>query len=309
MPEVDTPQSFKALFEDIGQDWSFALTHPEMDSLGRKTWRDIAYATPVGFRPLMLDLTLPLGEGPFPMVIFIHGGGWLSGHPAISSPIYRKLDCVNKLIEAGFAVSRISYRLSSEGPFPMQLHDCKAAIRFLRNRAEVFNLCPKRIGVMGDSAGGHLASLVGLTNGDAQLEGRVGDKQGSSVVQAVVNWFGPAELLTMEAQSIGRELGSKDAPDSAESRLIGGTLQEHKDLARAASPLTYVTPNAPPFLIQHGTADRLVAFEQSQTLADKLKAAGCDVTLSALQGADHCFWGVSGEGIVEEVIAFLKRVL
>jgi acetyl esterase/lipase len=306
---MDVPTSFKALFDDIGQDWDYAIDHPSVNSKGQTIWQNVAYATPMGFRPLMIDLTLPEGAGDFPLVVFIHGGGWLSGHLTVSSPIYRKLDHHEKLLAAGFAVARISYRFSSEGAFPMQLHDCKSAIRFLRNRASTFRISPHRIAAMGDSAGGHLASLLGLTNNKADLEGQVGDIRGSSDVQAVVNWFGPADLLTMEAQSIGRELGSKDAHGSAESRLIGATLQDHKTLAKAASPLNYVSSAAPPFLIQHGTADRLVAYAQSQVLADKLKAAGCDVTLSAIKGADHCFWGVDGAGIVEEVISFLKRVL
>jgi acetyl esterase/lipase len=303
------PPSFEALFEDIAQDWHYAIQNPITDSQGRKMWRDVAYATPAGFRPLMLDLVLPKGTGPFPLVVFIHGGAWLSGHPNVSNPTYRKLDYVNQMVNAGFAVSCISYRFTSEGKFPMQLHDCKSAIRFLRNRAEIFNIDPERIAAMGDSAGGHLASMVGLTNGNAALEGDIGDKPGSSAVKAVINWFGPAELLTMEQQSIGRELGSKDAPDSAESRLVGGTLQDHKAEAIAASPLTYVTPQAPPFLIQHGTVDRLVAYQQSQSLADALAGAGCDVTLNLIEGADHCFWGVDGAPVVQQVISFLKRVV
>jgi acetyl esterase/lipase len=303
------PPSFEAMFDDIAQDWEFAIQNPEVDGEGRKHWREVAYATPVGFRPLLLDLTLPVGKGPFPLVVFIHGGAWLSGSPQVSNPTYRKLDYINQMLNAGFAVSRIAYRLSSEGPFPMQLHDCKSAIRFLRNRASSFNIDPQRIAVMGDSAGGHLACMVGLTNDNAALEGNVGDKQGSSAVKAVVNWFGPANLLTMEAQSIGRELGSKDSPDSAESRLVGGAIQENEPLAQAASPVTYVSSKAPPFLIQHGDADRLVPVQQSQDLADALRKAGCDVVLSIVKGADHCFWGVDGAPIVQEVVSFLRARL
>jgi acetyl esterase/lipase len=306
---MNIPPSFKTLFSEISQDWDYAVQHPSQDTQGRKHWRDVAYATPVGFRPLMLDLTLPLGKGPFPLVVFIHGGAWLSGHPTVSNPTYRKLDYVKKMLEAGFAVSCIAYRLSSEGPFPMQLYDCKSAIRFLRNRASTFNIDPARIAVMGDSAGGHLASMVGLTNDDVGLEGQVGDKHGSSAVKAVVNWFGPANLLTMEEQCTGQELGSKDAPDSAESRLIGSTLQETPAAAMAASPHTYVSAHAPPFLIQHGDQDRLVSWRQSQDLTDALREAGCDVTFHLIEGADHCFWGVDGAPIVQEVVSFLKSKL
>ncbi len=303
------PTSFKALFDDISQDWDYALQHPHTDNHRRMQWRDVAYATPVGFRPLMLDVTLPKGEGPFPLVVFIHGGAWLSGHPTVSNPTYRKIDYVNKLLDAGYAVSNVAYRFSGEGPFPMQLHDCKSAIRFLRNHAELFNFDPNRFAAMGDSAGGHLASMVGLTVENVQLEGFVGDTEGSSAVQAAVNWFGPTELLTMEQHSIGRELGSKYAPESAESRLIGGTMEEHQSKAIAASPITYVSAKAPPFLLQYGTADRLVPFQQGEVLAAALHKAGCDVTFSAIVGADHCFWGVDVSPIMPEVIAFLNRVL
>lgn len=306
---MNIPKSFEDLFADISQDWEFAIKNPTTDPSGQKIWRDVAYATPVGFRPLMLDLILPEGKGPFPLVVFIHGGAWLSGHPKVSNPTYRKLDYVNRLLAAGFAVSSVAYRFTGEGPFPMQLHDCKSAIRFLRNRAEIFNIVPNRIAAMGDSAGGHLASMVGLTNNNPKLEGSVGDKTGSSAVQAVINWFGPAELLTMEEQSIGIELGSKNAPDSAESRLVGGTLQDYQEAAIAASPITYVSAKAPPFLIQHGKVDRLVSCKQSENLAAALRNFGCDVTLNLIEGADHCFWGVNGEPIVQEVVSFLKAKL
>ncbi len=306
---MNIPQSFEDLFDDISQDWEFAVKNPTTNPSGQKMWRDVAFATPVGFRPLMLDLVLPTGKGPFPLVVFIHGGAWLSGHPNVANATYRKLDYVNKMLEAGFAVSSIAYRFTSEGPFPMQLHDCKSAIRFLRNRADIFNIDPNRIAAMGDSAGGHLASLVGLTNDNPKLEGSVGDRTGSSAVQAVINWFGPAELLTMEEQSIGKGLGSKNAPDSAESRLVGGTLQDYQEAAVAASPITYVNAKAPPFLIQHGKADRLVSYKQSENLAVSLKNAGRDVTLNLIEDADHCFWGVDGEPIVQEVVSFLKTKL
>jgi acetyl esterase/lipase len=306
---MQMPPTFQALFNDIAQDWEYALHHPSLDDYGRKQWRDVAYATPVGFRPLMLDVTLPKGDGPHPLVVFIHGGAWLSGHPTVSNPTYRRIDYENKLLEAGYALSRIAYRLSGEGSFPMQLHDCKSAIRFLRNHAAHFNVNPQKFVAMGDSAGGHLASLVGLTFDNAELEGSVGEKQGSSAVQAVVNWFGPTELLTMEQNSIGRELGSKNAADSAESRLIGGTLQEHKSKANAASPLTYVSSTAPPFLLQYGTADRLVPFQQGEVLAEALRKAGCDVTFSEIAGADHCFWGADFAPIVQQVVSFLHAKL
>jgi acetyl esterase/lipase len=274
-------RSYEALFNDIGMDFDEALQNPTQDAEGRRQWRDVVYAAEPGYRFLTLDVTLPEGKGPFPLVVFIHGGAWLAGGPTITNPTYRKLDFVNKLLNAGFAVGRISYRFSSEGIFPTQLHDCKAAIRFLRQNAAHFNVASDRFAVMGDSAGGHLASLVGLTGNRPELEGEVGKAKGTSAVQAVVNWFGPAELLTMQSQRIDQNWSSVDDPNSPEARLIGGAVQENRAAAIAASPITYVHKGAPPFFIQHGTADRLVPYAQSVALADALKNAGCDATLGA----------------------------
>ena len=127
---MQIPTSFEELFKDISQDWSYALQNSTTDEAGHKFWRNVAYATPTGFRPLMLDLVLPKGNKLFPLVVNIHGGAWLSGHRNVASPIYRKLDYIMKMVNAGFAVSSISYRFTNEGTFPMQLHDCKAALRF-----------------------------------------------------------------------------------------------------------------------------------------------------------------------------------
>jgi dipeptidyl aminopeptidase/acylaminoacyl peptidase len=148
-----------------------------------------------------------------------------------------------------------------------------------------------------------------LTGNRVDLEGEVGKAQASSAVQAVVNWFGPAELLTMQSQRIDQNWNSVDDPKSPESRLIGGAVQEHRAAAVAASPITYVHANAPPFLIQHGTADRLVPHAQSAALTRALRKVGCDVMFSTIEGADHCFWGVEPKGIVEEVITFLNAKL
>lgn len=302
-------KSYDAMFRDIGMDFDEALGSPATDAHSRKQWRDVVFAAEVGYRFLRLDVTLPKGAGPFPLVVFIHGGAWLAGDLTVTNPTYRKLDFINKILDAGFAVSRISYRFSSEGIFPMQLHDCKAAVRFLRANAAHFNVDPKRFAAMGDSAGGHLASLVGLTGDQPELEGEVGKANASSAVQAVVNWFGPAELLTMQSQRIDQDWSSVDDPNSPESRLIGGAVQEYPAAAVAASPVTYAHPKAPPFLIQHGTADRLVPYAQSVAFTSALKKIGCDVRLLTIDGADHCFWGVDPQGIVEEVISFLNAKL
>lgn len=301
---------FKKLFTAIGQDYDWPLHNPENLSGGGRFYRDVPYATPWGFRPLLLNLSVPKSKGPHPTIVFIHGGAWATGHPTITNHVYRQMDFLNRFHQAGFAVARISYRFSHEAKFPTQLHDCKAAIRFLRKHAALLGIDPKRFASFGDSAGGHLATLIGLTGNTKRLEGKVGVTEGSSAVQSVVNWFGPAEFLTMAKQK--RKLhdkGDSDAADSPESILIGGPLQKNKAKARAASPVTYASRSAPPMLLQYGDKDRLVPYEQGEALYLALKAKGCDVTLQRVAGADHCFWGVDGSPIVDDVIRFLKKTL
>jgi acetyl esterase/lipase len=300
---------FAALFKDIGQDYEAALSRIETDATGVRHWRDVVSAHVMGFRPLTLFVSVPKTTAPPPLVIFIHGGAWMMGHPMVSSAVYDALDPIGKLLRAGFAVARISYRFSSEGTFPTQLHDCKSAVRFLRNRAAVFGVDPHRFAAMGDSAGGHLAALVGLTGDVAGLEGDVGDATGSSAVQAVVDWFGPAELLTMREQALEDGMKGQDDPGSPESQLVGGPIQQYRAAAMAASPISYVSSAAPPFHIQHGARDRLVPLGQSELLHRTLLAAGADSTLVVIEDADHCFWGVSPDGIVERDIAFLRAKL
>jgi acetyl esterase/lipase len=300
---------FAAMFKDIGQDHEAALSRIETDADGVRHWRDVVFAHVMGFRPLTLYVSVPRTAAPPPLVIFIHGGAWRMGHPTVGNAVYAALDPIGKLLRAGFAVARISYRFSGEGIFPAQLHDCKAAVRFLRNRAALFGVDAKRFATMGDSAGGHLAALVGLTGDVAGLEGEVGETHGSSAVQAVIDWFGPAELLTMREQALPDGMKGQDDADSPESQLVGGPVQQYRAAAMAASPISYVSSAAPPFHIQHGTRDRLVPLGQSEALHRTLLAAGVDSTLVVIDGADHCFWGAPPDGIVERDIAFLRAKL
>jgi acetyl esterase/lipase len=302
--------AFKKLFKDIGHENDWPLHHPTQHPGGSKSWLDVVYATPWGYRPLMLDILVPKGRGPHPLVVYIHGGAWAAGSPKISNPIYRKMDFVNKLVKAGFAVASINYRFSKEAQFPAQLHDCKAAIRFLRKQAKVFGVDPKRFASFGDSAGGHLASFVGLTGKNKELEGDVGVRKGSSAVQAVVNWFGPTHFLTMAREKLALESwGDPDAADSPESLLVGGAIQKNKAKAKAASPISYVHKASPPTLLQYGDVDRLVPLAQGQALHDAMRAKGCKVTLQVIKGADHCFWGVDTTPIVDDMINFLQGTI
>jgi len=238
---------------------------------GVKALRDLQYVEG-GHERNRLDLYLPeRATGRLPLIVWIHGGAWLGGSkegcPAL--PFTSK----------GYAVASINYRLSQHAVFPAQIEDCKAAIRWLRANAAKYGLDPDRIGVWGASAGGHLVALLGTTGSVRELEGSGGNLDQSSRVQCVVDWFGPADLLTMA--------GSHDDPGSPEARLVGGPVHENKDKARKASPVTYVSKDTAPFLIMHGDQDNTVPPSQSKVLTNALKKAGVEVKLVIVKGNGH----------------------
>ena len=240
--------------------------------------RDLEYAS-VGGKRLLLDLHLPDGAGPHPVILWVHGGAWLSGSKS-GGPAIRQA-------ARGYAVASINYRLSFEARFPAQIEDGKAAVRWLRANAGRYDLDPGRIAAWGSSAGGHLAALLGTSGGVADLEGAGGHGDESSRVQAVVDWYGPTDLLAMEAQALPCDPIDHNSVLSPESQLIGCAIQTCKERTNRASPTRYVTADDPPFLIMHGTADCLVPPLQSQGLHDALAAAGAAATLVYLPGAGH----------------------
>ncbi len=218
-----------------------------------------------------LDIYLPeKPTGRLPLVVWIHGGGWEAGS---------KEDCpAVPLIAKGYAVASINYRFSQHALFPAQVEDCKAAIRWLRANAAKYHLDPDHIGVWGESAGGHLVAMLGTTGGIKEFD-KGGNLDQSSRVQCVVDFFGPAEMLTMG--------GLADKPGTVVAKLIGGPVQDNKEKARAASPLTYVSKDSAPFLIMHGDKDNTVPLAQSEKLAAALKKAGVEVQLSVIKGNGH----------------------
>jgi acetyl esterase/lipase len=249
------------------------------------TYKDLAYAS--GSDAQKLDLYIPEGSGPFPLVIAIHGGGFMMGDKGDGTGVAG----IDELLKAGFAVASINYRLSAEAKFPAQIQDAKAAVRFLRANAQKYNLNPDKFAAFGASAGGNLASLLGTSCGVAALEGAdLGNADQSSCVQAVVDWFGPVDFLQMDAQFAGTSCpqNHNDA-SSPESQLVGAAIQTVPDKAKAASPITYINDKTPSFLIQHGTADCNVPPKNSQELYNALvQAIGKDkVTLTFIDGAGH----------------------
>ncbi len=186
----------------------------------------------------------------------------------------------------------MSYRLSQEAVFPAQIEDCKAAIRWLRANADQYHIDPDRIGAWGASAGGHLVALLGTSGDVDELEGKLGNSEQSSRVQAVCDFFGPTDFLQMDAHA---QRGSRlihDAADSPESQLVGGPIQTNKGKVARANPITYVTEDDPPFLIVHGDRDALVPWHQSQLLFDALQDAGVkNIAFHKIEGAGHGFGG------------------
>ena len=277
---------------------------PETGALSAQTLRDIEYAR-FGNESLKLDLYLPEGKGPFPLIIWVHGGGWSSGDKSLSSNGVQVRQTTR-----GYALASINYRLSQQAQFPAQIEDCKAAVRWLRAHAAQYDLDPARIAAWGASAGGHLVALMGTSGDVAELEGE-GNLDYSSRVQAVVDWFGPTDLLKMSADSLPFpcSLLDHDSPFSPESRLVGCAIQTCRTRTERANPIKYVSLDDPPFLIMHGTDDCLVGPPQSRRLRDALEAAGTDVSLKFIEGAGHGgseFDNVENRDLVED---FLDRHL
>lgn len=273
---------------------------------------DVIYASPQGYRPLTLDVYQKnaSGNSPGPALIWLHGGAWLMGHSRMPIGVLGSLDQVMAQAAArGYVVFGVNYRLSGEARFPAQIEDVKAAIRWVRANANTYRVDPQRIAIGGDSAGAYLAVLAGASCGVKELEGALGNPAQSSCVQAVVDWYGPANFQTLTAQQ-GRQ---QAAPDSPESSLLGCPLSScPKEVIAKSNPLNHLTAKTPPFLIMHGQADTLVPWQQSQELHDALKAKGVSTELMLLPGLNHVFGGASaeqGQMLLDAVFKFLDSTV
>jgi len=250
--------------------------------------------------PLALDLYVPERESGSPLVVSIHGGGWQSGDRTQTGDTLR-------LVERGYALASVSYRLTDAATFPAQLRDCRAAIRWLRAHADEYGLDPDRVAAWGWSAGGHLAALLG-TAPDASFGGPAVDSdvhpEQSHRVDAVLDFFGPTDLLAMGDHGSDRDHTTADSP---EGKLVGGPVGERSDRARRASPQTHVDGTEPPFLVVHGSADRVVPRAQSNLFVSALADADDAVTYHVVAGGDH--GGFDDPAIPELVDGFLDRHL
>ena len=261
--------------------------------------RDVAYVGG-GHERQKLDLFVPEKGENLPLVVWIHGGGWVGGSkenpPALG------------FTRSGYAVASINYRFSQHAVYPAQIEDCKAAIRWLRANAAKHRINPDKIGVWGASAGGHLVALLGTT-GDVK-EFDKGENLGqSSRVQAVCDVFGPTDFLEYYNYANAKLVAPSVLPDDANSllvRLVGGKLSEKKDVVAKANPITYVTKGDAPFLIMHGDKDLLVPLHQSEILEKALKKADVPVTLYVEKGSGH---GLRGPEVGKMVAAFFEKHL
>jgi acetyl esterase/lipase len=236
---------------------------------------DLTYAEVDG-RKLQLDLRVPQGGKKPPLVVYIHGGSWRAGS--------RKKPPVDWLVHEGFALASISYRFSTTATFPAQIHDCKGAIRKLRAWSEQYGYDANRIGVVGTSAGGHLAVLLGTSGDVAELEGTIGGEAGrSSRVEAVVDFYGPADFPLRSKTQPSRA----DAVGSSSFGLFGGPVSKNLKLATQASGVTHASKDDPPLLIIHGDKDATVLMDQSESLVAAYKKAGLEATLVVVPGGKH----------------------
>ncbi len=254
--------------------------------------RDIAYVT-AGHERQKLDLYLPQGAGPFPLVIWIHGGAWRAGSKENTPAL--------PLLAQGYAIASINYRLSQHAIFPAQINDCKAAIRWLRENAAKNQLDPDRFAVWGSSAGGHLAALVGTSGDVTEMTGLKEKEPTSSRVQAVIDWFGPTDFTKMG--------GKHNDAKSPESILVGGAVQEKLDIVKQANPVTYVSKDDPPFLIMHGADDPAVPHSQSELLDQALDRVGVSSELVILPKTGHGGGEFNSPTTRTTISDFLKKSL
>ena len=254
----------------------------------------IEYAA-AGDEHLQLNLARPKGEGPFPAVLCIHGGGFRAGNRESYDALCKKLAA------RGYVAATATYRLAPKHPFPAAVHDVKAAVRWLRANAAKYQIAPARIGVTGGSAGGHLAQFLSVTAGVAQFEGDLGNRDQSSAVACVVNYYGPSDLTKSYGKSV----------DAAEvlPLFLGGNLEQARHRHILASPLYWVTPEAAPTLCIHGTEDKYVAHEQAEWIVERLQAADVEAELLTLEGAGHGFKGADQEKAEAAMFAFFDRHL
>lgn len=252
---------------------------------GVKGYRDIVYQQINGHVPQIVDIYVPSTKGPHPLVLYIHGGGWVGGHTRHSGALADFPRALAVLAAEGFVVASLEYRLSGDAKFPAQVQDAKASLRFLRDNAAKYRIDPSRVGIWGGSAGGHLTALTALSCKDTKLDPAAAN---DVCATAAVTWYGVFDFAALAA---GRENGV----DGAAERLLGCTGRCSAETYAPASPVTHIDAKDPPFLLIHGTEDKVVPIEQSRIGEARLRAAGVPVESIYITGVDHSFIGATAE--------------
>jgi acetyl esterase/lipase len=262
-----------------------------------RDFTDLVYAT-VGGKALGLDLHLPPGVHHPPLLVFVHGGAWTTGN---------KTQYPKFLLDRGYAVASLDFRSSNDAPFPADVFDIKAGIRYLRAKAALYGYRTDRIAIVGASSGGHLAQLVGVTNGVAALEGTEGDHlDQSSAIQAIVSYFGASDLTTILAQSTPVGLAVRGP---ALKRLLGAAPDQAPALAKLASPIFHVDRNAPPILLLHGDQDTQMPLNQVYEMQWAYEQVGLHAEVLILHGVDHDAGPFFRDAPVDRVAKFLKHTI
>ncbi len=286
---------------------SIIIPPADVSQIQRK-WLDLSYATLSASQKL--DIFIPdIGEGPFPIILYIHGGGFAIGDK-------RDIHVLTWLkgLKRGYAIVSTNYRLSGEAVFPASLQDIKAAIRWLRATSDQYHLDGDHIAACGGSSGGNLAAMVNLTAHVAEFDDpRLGNLDFPSNVQAAVDWFGPTDFLQMDDQLEESSYGPADhgEANSPESRYLGAKLSEVPLKVELANPMTYINEKMPPILIQHGRLDTLVPVQQSIMFVDKLRnyVRGDRYEFDIIEGAGHGDSLFETDENMNRVFSFLDKHL
>jgi len=270
---------------------------------GTPAYTNITYADDT-LKNHLLDIYLPRGaKGNSPLVVWIHGGGWINGDKYAGMDYMQNL--LRSLLANGYALASINYRYSTEAVFPAQIRDCNQALEYLYRHAEKYKLDKKRIALMGFSAGGHLASLLALSNNNRITRFSKTSKNLSFNIKAVVDFYGHSDFLAMTRS----DASQWDSPKNAVTSLLGASPLHRPDIAKFASPTSYIDKKDPPFLIIHGEKDETVSITQSQLLSSWLTLSKVRNELIIVPGAPHYGKMFDNDNIKNRVLKFLKMYL
>jgi acetyl esterase/lipase len=300
MPDI--PAEFSPSTHDRPKD----VAAQELIASGHRVLANVEYAQIPGYRPLRLDVHFPEGEGPHPVVVYIHGGAFRIGSRRenwVAGPLWREL------LAAGFAVATVEYRLSAEALFPACVNDVCSAVRWLSTFGDELGILPAAIGVIGESAGGYLSTFLGMNSVDPRITGTDGVTEGSSHVRAAVAWYPVTDLAHMDEQRTVPGSMSHGGADSPESLLVGVPVATGSEAVLFASPIEHASADAAPMLLIHGERDRAVPCAQSITLAERLATVGAHVELDIIKGGDHVFAGVDRGPIIDRTVDFFLQHL